>query len=782
MRTSLILLPLAALLAMRPALACGPFFKASLLSPYGEEKIILAPPVADVWGELITAPGAPEAPGESPVKAVITEPALPGGLTISEEGLAGEAWPVLQRDVSDLWEALEKSGDRMAIVLAYSQTRRTMLLKLPLLLKSGAPGAAGAVANWPKGLPAEFRLYVEGAGHFQEGRVAEAVASWEKVLALPEGERRFRGTWAAWMLGRTAVESDAAAAVKWFQKTRSEARAGKDSLNRAAASFGWEALAEQKLMEKDPDGFSVKRAERLVWLLARHVEAGGGEPYFLSGRHHATNQELPIFHLTKLAKGWLADEKAATACASSPYLRQVVTACLLPINRRAPGMSEEDPGSTAAPAGADHPAAKWLAALEKSDAAGREALGDRLAWAAYESGDYALAGTWLKRAEDSPMTHWLRAKLALQQGEIKTAAKELELARPGFEIASPQEDRHEDVDGYPEDASALQKEQFQADLGLVRLAMDDFPGSLDALSRSGFHEDAAYVLEQVVTLAEAEKYAVKWPLEKRFKGQAELPKPLTVATLTEWLEAPPDDGAVEQVAGPGGLPVFDYKGNGGLHHAIARRLAREDNLKVSREFLPTRLRPVLDLFLKYREAGQNKTLPKPARAAGYWKAALIHRYAGMELWGYAGAPDNAAQGGAFEADDLRGTRLGVVVAGAPADPAEPPRLIFPAVSAAEKARLAQNTPKPGKRFNYRYHAYGLAKLAFAQMPDNSPDLAVMMNLTGWWFAKFDEAQAREIYNELQRRCPNTPIGREAKAKGWLVPVAPEVEDRVKGLD
>lgn len=771
-------------------MACGPFFKMSLLSSYGSEKIILAPPVADIWGELLSAPGAPEAPGERPVRAVLTEPSLPGGITISEDGLMGEAWPVLQRDVSDLWSALEKSEDRMTVVLAYAQARRTMLLKLPLLLKAGAPAAAGGAVAWPKGLPAEFRLYAEGADHFQAGRVAEAMAAWEKVLALPEGERGFRGTWAAWMLGRSAVEADVAAAVGWFQKVRAEARSGKDSLNRAAASFGWEALAVEKLLEKEPDGFSVKHAERLVWLLARHVEAGGGEPFFLSGRHYSTNQELPIFHLTKLAKGWMANEKAAAACAGSPYLRQVVTACLLPISRRAPGMGEEDPGSVSAPTGLDHPAAKWLAALEKSDAAGREALGDRLAWAAYEAGDYALAGTWLKRAEDSAMAHWLRAKLALQQGDLKAASKELELARPGFDIASPQEDRHEDVDGYPEDAAALQKEQFQADLGLVRLALDDFPGSLDALNRSGFHEDAAYVLEQVVTLDEAEKYAVKWPLEKRFKGQAEIPKPLTVASLTEWLEAvdgAPADG-VENGGGEGTDPangvrvVEDYKGNGVLHHAVARRLAREDNLKVGREFLPTRLRPVLDLFVKYREAGQNKALSKPARAAGYWKAALIHRYAGMELWGYAGAPDNAAQGGAFEAEDLRGTRSGRVAAGAPVDPANPPQVIFPAVSAGEKARLAQNTPKPGKRFNYRYHAYGLAKLAFAQLPDNSPDLAVMINLTGWWFAKFDEAQAREIYNELQRRCPNTPVGREAKAKGWLVPMAAEVEDRVKVLD
>ena len=108
--------------------------------------------------------------------------------------------------------------------------------------------------------------------------------------------------------------------------------------------------------------------------------------------------------------------------------------------------------------------------------------------------------------------------------------------------------------------------------------------------------------------------------------------------------------------------------------------------------------------------------------------------------------------------------------------------IFPSVSAAEQERLKANVPHPGKRFNYRYQAYALAKLAFDLMPDNGEELSVMINLTGWWFARHDGEAARRSVAELLQRCPLTPIGRQAKASGWVVAAGPEQEDAVKRLE
>lgn len=66
----------------------------------------------------------------------------------------------------------------------------------------------------PADLPGEFADYEKGALAYHEGRMDEARAAWEKLLARPAGERRYRTTWAAYMLGRSSVESDPDAAAK----------------------------------------------------------------------------------------------------------------------------------------------------------------------------------------------------------------------------------------------------------------------------------------------------------------------------------------------------------------------------------------------------------------------------------------------------------------------------------------------------------------------------------------------------------------------------------------
>ena len=774
MKLSLLSLPMLAFLTAPAAWSCGPFFKAMLFSAGNNNSIVLAAPVADVLAEILTAPGAPSLPLDEGVARSGKEVELPEGLTVSGEGLSSDAWSVLRHDLVDLNEALGNSEGRPALLVAYAQGRRANLLTMMAEI-GRVPAAGGAMPNWPKGLPVEFQTYAEGAALYQQGRLPEAQAAWEKVLALPAEQRRYRGTWAAWMLGRTCYKTDPAAAVRWFQRIRQEARVGKDSLDRAAVSLGWEALAEEARLASDPGGFSVARAERVIWLLASHAKAGGGEPIFLAGRHYATNQELPVRRAAQLMQGWMRDDTKVKAAAASPWLRAVMTSSLLPIHRAAP------PARDAAGAAAEgNPAGRWFAALEAVHPGGSEDLADRLAWAAYQAGAYQRSASWLKRARESPMTHWLMAKQALQAGKMVEAAQHLEAARPGFDIAQPQADRHEDYEGAAEEATALQREQFQADLGLVRLAVDDFPGSLDALCRSGFWEDAAYVLENVVTAAEAVKYAEKWPLDAGSKAtDAVLPVPLTVPGLMGWVrehrqmaEVPAQAAAMEQKYGALGM----------LHGAVARRLAREGDTRGSREFQTAWLRPVLDLFLKQRATGQNKALPKAQRAAGFWKAALLHRYCGMELGGFEGFPDNAYKGGAFTAEHLTELRLGLRRPPEAVDPQVKPVPVFPPVSGAERARLKAQAPRPAFRFHYRYQAYALAKQGFDLLPDNSEELSVMLNLAGWWFVPHDEAAARRSLAELIRRCPQTTLGRRAKAKDWLVVMEPALEESVKKLN
>ncbi|HXO27719.1 MAG TPA: hypothetical protein VOA80_10270, partial [Thermoanaerobaculia bacterium] len=150
----------------------------------------------------------------------------------------------------------------------------------------GAPPVDLAV---PPGLPAEFAGYLEGALAYRRGDLAAASARWQDLLALPEEARRQRSTWAAFMLGRTALRRqprDLAAAVSWFRRTRELAAHGfADSLGLAVLSLGWEARAEAARRHFD-------RAEALY---AQQARAGDSSAI----------DSLRIFWRERLIRGFL---------------------------------------------------------------------------------------------------------------------------------------------------------------------------------------------------------------------------------------------------------------------------------------------------------------------------------------------------------------------------------------------------------------------------------------------------------------------------------------------
>jgi hypothetical protein len=149
-----------------------------------------------------------------------------------------------------------------------------------------APASELAV---PAGLPPEFAAYLEGALAYRRGDLAAARARWRELLAMPEEARRQRSTWAAFMLGRTALRQkprDLAAAVSWFQRTRELAVQGfADSLGLAVLSLGWEARAEAARQHLD-------RAEALYAQQARAGDASAID-------------SLRIFWRERLIRGFL---------------------------------------------------------------------------------------------------------------------------------------------------------------------------------------------------------------------------------------------------------------------------------------------------------------------------------------------------------------------------------------------------------------------------------------------------------------------------------------------
>jgi hypothetical protein len=58
--------------------------------------------------------------------------------------------------------------------------------------------------------------------------------------------------------------------------------------------------------------------------------------------------------------------------------------------------------------------------------------------------------------------------------------------------------------------------------------------------------------------------------------------------------------------------------------------------------------------------------------------------------------------------------------------------------------------------------------AAALLPDNTPELADVINTAGRWVANRDDRVADRYYKQLKLRCANTPIGRSAIARQWFV--------------
>src|SRR5207249_5744509 len=79
-------------------------------------------------------------------------------------------------------------------------------------------------------------------------------------------------------------------------------------------------------------------------------------------------------------------------------------------------------------------------------------------------------------------------------------------------------------------------------------------------------------------------------------------------------------------------------------------------------------------------------------------------------------------------------------------------------SQKEIQRLTANKIEPDIRFHYRLIAGALAIKAAALLPDNSEELADVVNQAGLWVKDRDEKTGNRYYQIIDRRCPKTKIG------------------------
>ena len=136
------------------------------------------------------------------------------------------------------------------------------------------------------------------------------------------------------------------------------------------------------------------------------------------------------------------------------------------------------------------------------------------------------------------------------------------------------------------------------------------------------------------------------------------------------------------------------------------------------------------------------------------------------------APDSYTFGGDFESPDLAKQRRSGIYQKISYDKnGNEQKKNVPAVLKAtpkEIQRLNTNKIEPDIRFHYRLIAGALAMKAAALLPDNSEELADVVNQAGVWVKDRDKKIGNAYYQVIDRRCPKTKIGQTDRAKHWFV--------------
>lgn len=503
-------------------------------------------------------------------------------------------------------------------------------------------------------LPAEHRLYLAGAVAFNAGDHGLAADYFQKVLALPAEQRPLRSTWAAYSLGRSlfAMSSETGATPdlmaqsrKAFEQTRQLSIDGfSDPLELGVASLGEEARVARTAGDWD----------NAIQLYATQNLHGSAVGYTSLKLLMADLAAMPDEQLAGLLKG-----KA---------VQQLVTASL--ISRLGWSFGDQPPNE------------QKLIKLLQSSTRGSLDNADRLAAMNYQQGDYASAKAFLEQAGDGGLAWWLRAKLAVRDGDKNAAAAAYAKAAQAF----PQNESWGERRTPDWDYETLQpKCRVEGESAILALQRGDYLQAFDQLYRSQgiYWFDAATVAERVLTLDELKQYV---------DTQVPAPPPLSQQDRDNYVP----------------LPVA-----ASLRNLLGRRLLREERYDEAPAYFDN---PDLQAKAKWygqlRKEAESKWWPT-SKAFAYYYAATLARYDGMELLGYEMSPDYVTFGGNYslEAPELK---------------------VGPLMTEGEVQRQQATVAQPDERFHYRYVATALASKAADHLPHSSQAFAsVLCKASGW---------------------------------------------------
>lgn len=588
----------------------------------------------------------------------------------------------------------------------------------------------------------EFADYHKGAAAYFAKNWDGARSAWENLLKRPEKDRHYRTVWAAFMLGKTALKvEDYSAAAEWFEKTRELAKGDfADSLGLAADSYGWQGRAEWK------QDHHAKAAPLFLTQLAL------GDASAVVSLKALVPDRDPIEGMLNYGpksaedfSSWTDDQKheedqkelaKLKSAVQDPLLRRLVTVHILATASSDEYFSEDEKTAAATRC------KRWLDIIRQANI-GKVEDAEYLGWVAYNNGDYKGAAHWVELGKsDGGATLWLKAKLQRRAGKVVDAANTMAQAWQTLMNApayKEPEGLHEEMgryDTFPEGQHWGWGQSSSGDLASLRLARGDFVQSLDTFIKGRLWNDAAFVAERVLTMNELKQYVDALP--------------------------PP--------AKPTKEGEEDY--NAKLRYLLGRRLVREDRYAEAGAYLDPPYNKVLEKYVKALKDGANENLSKTERAHAWFTAAWIARYDGMEIMGTEAAPDAFVESGSFELPDIaKQRRTGVYQTVSYDKNGDEKKKMSPIAlkpSAQELQRLNANRIQPDVRFHYRLIAGALAMKAAASLPDNSEELADVVNQAGLWVKDRDEKTGNTYYQVIDRRCSKTEIGQMDRQKHWFV--------------
>ncbi|MCC6145615.1 MAG: hypothetical protein IT368_17550 [Candidatus Hydrogenedentes bacterium] len=544
-------------------------------------------------------------------------------------------------------------------------------------------------------LPDEFRLYFEGANAYRSRNYPGAIATWNTLLALPAAERQYRSTWAEFMLGKVYLETDPAAALAHFENTRSLAADGfHDSLDLAPSSLGWQALAECRI------GDYAAAARHYL----EQIQAGDQQ-----------QQLTATLSLRYVARMALEADRLPPDQLGDPVVQAIMAAAIT-----------SDPWR-------ENRFAKWLRHLEAQDIVPLPEVAGHLAWGAYRAGDIEIARKWIVFANNGcPYGTWVKAKLALYDGDLELAQaylEEVRRARADLEWVLLTNDNY--------DYGFWMPEQLSAELGAVYLAQGEFAPALESCIEGDIYGDMTYIAEEVMTTEELAEFLTRADVDSL---QAPFYRHLSkrIGTAREQLQT---------------ILGKRYVRNHNIESAI--RTLDQNRARMAREYFT-------DLVAALDEAP-----PPEARAQAFIRAGKRLYADGRQFFG-ATADARAS---------VFSCRLGLVES--PWDYRRrhsedyPPPLQYPPPHAILKAtqeeidRVAAHHVVPLVRDHYEFIAADHMWHAAQLLPDNDPLLAEALFWGGTYIKNRDPKAADKFYKALVNRCWNLPIGAAADLKRWF---------------